>query len=175
MPPEGTQASSDRKVAPVYLVADKEIILDAPVDEAWPQVIDYPSWQDYSTVEHVSGPAGQEGEVVLLKKEEAFEFPPYYAITVKLEPEHRIIWKTYSLEDEEPFFGIVDFTVEEIQNTTRFSIAVVYEFQVSYQDDEQLNKFRDEQYVNFESLFAAVLPKLEKQVQVSKIPAPGRG
>lgn len=164
-------SDSARKVAPVYLVWDGELMLDAPVSAAWPHVINYPSWQNYSTVQHVSGPRGGDGEVVLLFKEEhGFKFPPYYAITIKLEPERRVIWKIYPEKgtQEIDFFGIVQFRVFPVGDRTRFCYDTVYEFQVPHQDEAELAAFYQEQHKNFGALFAAVLPKLQQLVATGK-------
>lgn len=153
------------KTAPVYLIRSGELMLDRPLKEAWPLVIDYPSWQNYSKVEHVSGRPGEKGEVVVLhKEEEGFKFPPYCARTIKLEPERRVIWKTWPQGDEQngDFFGIVDFTVQAVNDQTRFRVDMLYEFRVSYQDESELEEFRKQQDANFDALFSVVLPKLKK-------------
>lgn len=161
------EAKDGRKIGPAYLVRDGEMLLNAPVREAWPHVINYPIWQNYSSVQRISGQPGAEGEVVLLKKEEkGFEFPPYYAITLKLEPEKLVIWKTYIEKgtQEIDLSGIVEFHVKEIGGKTRFRYHVIYEFLVPYRNESELTVFRDQQGKNFEALFAAVLPKLKKLV-----------
>ena len=153
--------------APVYLVFDGEMLLDAGVQDAWPRVIDYPSWQNYSTVQHVCGNPGQEGEVILLKKNEGgVEFPAYCARTVKLEQGRRIIWKTFPAEkaDGDDSFGIVEFMLEDVQGKTRFRYHTLYEFQVSYRDESELQAFRARQKENIEAVFAAVFPKLKRLV-----------
>lgn len=157
-------------IAPVYLFWEGEMLLDAPVRLAWPHVIDYPSWQSYSSVEHISGAMGQEGEVVLLRKEEVgFEFPPYYARTLKLEPQRRVVWKTYPQQAAagNDFFGIVEFKLFEAQQKTRFCYNTLYEFQVPYRQEGELEAFRNQQYENFGRLFEAILPKLKKRVSES--------
>lgn len=155
-----TETDGRQTLMPVYLVWDGATLLNAPVRIAWPYVVNYASWQSYSIVQNVSGRVGSEGEVVLLKKEEeGFAFPPYLARTIKLEPEKRIIWKTYP-EQGNDYFGIVDFRVQEISGKTRFSYSLLYEFMIPERSDEDLEKFRTQQYAATEALFAAVLPKL---------------
>jgi hypothetical protein len=153
----------DRKIGPVYLVRNGEMLIDSPVKATWPHVVNYPSWQNFPIVRHISGEPGQEGEVVLLKKdEEGFEFPPYYARTIKLEPERRIVWKTFPEHvGEVDFFGIVDFSVFDAQGRTRFCYNTIYEFLVPYQVDSELDAFRKQQNDNFDPLFSTVLPKLK--------------
>lgn len=159
-----TYTSDDKKIGPVYLVRTGEMTIDASVNSTWPHVLNYPSWQNYPVVRHISGEAGEEGEVVLLKKDEAgFEFPSYYARTIKLDPGHRVIWKTYPEKaGEVDFFGIVDFSLQEPPGKTRFCYDVLYEFLVPYRNESELDAFRKQQYDNFDALFAAVLPKLKK-------------
>lgn len=163
-----TTGTTARKIAPVYLLWEGDLILDSPIKDAWPHVINYPSWQNYSSVEHISGEPGQEGEVVLLKKdEEGFTFPPYCTRTIKLDPACRVIWKTYPAEptEENDFFGIVDFSLHEMNGKTRFSYKTLYEFLVPYRNENDLHTFREQQYDNFEALFSSILPKLQEQVK----------
>ena len=161
-------SSRPSKVAPVYIVADGDMLLAASVERVWPFIVNYPSWQGYSIVQHISGPADEEGELVLLRKdEEGFEFPPYYARTVKKEPRKRIIWKTYpeKARPGEEFFGIVDFKVEDENGKTRFRFDVLYEFNVPYEHEQDLQRFRDAQKANFNALFSSVFPKLRRLVE----------
>jgi hypothetical protein len=159
-----------KKVAPVYVVLDGELLIDAPVEVAWPHVVDYPSWQDYSRVETISGARGEENELVLLvKEEEGFEFPPYYARIIKLEPNRRFLSKTWPVEinDENDFFGIVDFRLEDAGGQTRFIYDILYEFNVRYEHEDELATAREAQELNFSALTSAVLPKLKELVERS--------
>jgi len=159
---------TDLKIAPVHLVWNGEMLFDAPLQHVWRHVIDYPSWQNYSAVEHVSGPTGQEGEVVLLKKDEkGFEFPPYYARTIKREPPNWVIWKTYPqiVTPENDFFGIVEFRLNEIGDKTRYWFQSLYEFSVRYEDERELDEFRRRQHDNMTTLYASIYPKLKKLVE----------
>lgn len=156
------------RLVPVYLVFNGETLLEAPVKDAWPHVINYTAWQNYPIAQHISGKVGQEGEVVLLKKDETgFTFPPYYARTIKLEPPHRIIWKTYpeKATPELDFFGIVDFTLHEEQRKTRFYYNFLYELRMPARSESELEEFRDQQHANTEAMFTAILPKLKRLVE----------
>lgn len=156
------------KIAPVYFVRNGEVMLDASVRHAWPYVVNYPSWQNYSIVQHVSGEPGEEGEVVLLKKEEGISaFPPYYARTIKLEPEKRIIWKTYPEKKNQgrDYFGFVEFRVYDAQGRTRFCYNTLYEFLLSYRDEGELDAFRRQQNENAESVYSTVFLKLKELVE----------
>jgi hypothetical protein len=156
-------------ITPVYLVWNGTTLLDAPVARAWPHVINYTAWQHYPVAEHISGAPGREGEVVLLKKDEAgFSFPPYYARTIKLDPPRRVIWKTYPLQGTQGphFFGIVDFRLVEVDNgKTRFCYDFLYEFLMPGTDESELEAFRTSSYKNTEQMFASILPKLQKLVE----------
>jgi polyketide cyclase/dehydrase/lipid transport protein len=148
----------------VHFVWDGELTLDAPVEQAWPLVLDYPAWQSYSKVEHISGEPGGEGEIVLLSKdEEGFELPPYYSKVLKLAPPRRVIWKTYP-EEGSDFFGIVEFQLHEAGQKTRFEYHLIYEFTVPFEDEQEIAAFRESQEENFGALFASVLPKLVELV-----------
>lgn len=153
---------------PVYLVWHGETMLNAPIERCWPHVLNYTSWQHYPVAQPVSGERGKEGEVVLLKKDEAgFTFPPYYARTIKLEPRRRIIWKTWpeTATPELDFFGIVDFTLHEAKGKTRFCYDFLYELLVPARGESELEELRKQQYANTEAMFAAILPKLKKLVE----------
>jgi hypothetical protein len=157
--------ATSQSIAPVYVVMGGELLLGAPISKAYPHVRNYPRWQNYSRVEHVSGPAGGAGELVILRKEEkGFTFPPYYARTILIEPERRLIWKTYPADEgkEGDFFGIVDFKLWPVDSKTCFEYNAIYEFQVPYLHLEELERFREEQTRNFQALFDAVFPKLEE-------------
>src|SRR5579863_662314 len=149
--------NAEGKIGPVYIVRSGEILIDSPVKTTWPHVVNYPAWQNFPIVRHISGEPGQEGEVVLLKKDEdGFEFPPYYARTIKLDPGRRIIWKTFPEHaGDVAFFGIVDFSVFDAEGKTRFCYTVIYEFLVPYRVDSELDAFRKQQYANFDPLFSA--------------------
>src|ERR1700722_10242014 len=150
------ESSSSRKVEPVYLVMGGAIVIEAPLQRTWLQMVDYPSWQTFDICQHISGPVGQEGEVVRLSKDEpGFSFPPYYARTIKIVPEQRIIWKTYPEKGQEvDFFGIVDFMVQDDSRKTRLTYGVLYEFQVPHSDAAELEAFQKAQYENFGNLIS---------------------
>jgi hypothetical protein len=114
--------------------------------------------------QHISGRPGQEGEVVLLKKEEeGFTTPPYYARTIKLDPGHKVIWKVF-FDNEIDFFGIVEFEVHEANDKTRFEYNLLYEWLVSYSDESELDSFRQQQYDRYEIMISTIFPKLQQLV-----------
>jgi hypothetical protein len=163
-------ADSDRrgKIAPVYVVYNGEMTINAPVETVWRLAIDYTSWQNYSVVQHVSGVPGQEGEVVLLKKEEKeYVSVPYYARTIKIDPERRIIWKTY--RDQTDYFGIIEFIMYDAQGKTRFLNNALYEFLVPYQYQSELDAFRAERYRVTEAVCAAIFPRLKKLAEQGRL------
>ena len=51
------------KVGPVYLYYSGKFDLDAPIGDAWSCILDYPTWQHFSLVEHVSGPRDRKSVV----------------------------------------------------------------------------------------------------------------
>lgn len=152
--------------APVYVLMDGEMLLDAPLNECWRCVLDYPSWQSYSTVRHVSGEPGGEGEVVMLRREEpGVAHSPYYAKTINLDPPCRVVWKTYPAQPtNDEFFGIVDFRLSEQAARVCFRYSVLFEFTVPYRDECELRARRDERRADLEALFAAILPALRELV-----------
>jgi hypothetical protein len=161
------------KVAPVHLVFSTELHLNAPVNAAWPLVVDYTRWQNYPLAQHVSGTPGEVGEVVILAKAEAdFETPPYYTETVFLEPGRRITWKIYPKDadgDEgflgaDQFLGFVDFRVDPDGDGTRFTAHSIYEYMVAHESQAELDTFRAEQHGLMTSMFGTIFPKLQKLV-----------
>jgi hypothetical protein len=156
--------------SPVYLVFSGEVHLEAPVEHAWPHVLEYTSWQNYPLAEHVSGPRGGEGEVVRLQKDEAGHgTPPYFTRTILLEPGHRVVWKVYP--DAEGFMGaagfqaFVDFRVEEADGGTRFSYNSIYEYLVASDDEAEVEAFREEARASSLAVFAVIFPKLKQLVE----------
>jgi len=150
---------------PIYQVWDGELLIDAPVQTVWRHMLDYPSWQHYPVVKHLSGEPGAEGELVLLKKvEEGFEFPAYYAYTIKIDPPKRIIWKVYLEKGAEPyeFFGIVEFAADAAGHQTRFSYHLLYEFLLPTDDPTEIERFRTQQHENFTALVTQIFPGLKK-------------
>lgn len=164
------EALDKRKVSPVYLLREGEMLINAPVSTVWPLVVNYPSWQHYSTVKTVEGVPGREGEVVMLRKEEAgFVFPTYFARTIKIVPQRRIIWKTYieSGTPEIDRFGIVDFKLYEEGAVTRFTNSLLYEFLVPYEDERELEEFKRTQDKNFEGLQSTTYPRLKAMAEAA--------
>jgi len=155
------------KIAPVYLVWDGEMILNANIENSWRHVFNYPSWQNYSSVDLVSGEAGKEGEVTILRKdEEGFTFPPYCARTIFLQPGKKVIWKTYPADGDGDYFsGFIDFRLFDLGEKTRFCYHTIYEFLVTYEHEIELERFKASQYENFGKLFDSILPKLQSLVE----------
>ncbi|WP_137388110.1 hypothetical protein [Rhodoligotrophos defluvii] len=158
---------NDRAIAPVYLVIDNEMVLDGPIRDVWLHILNYPSWQNYAEVRHVSGTPGKEGEVVsLVKAEDGFVFPPYYARTIKLDPPNRVVWKTFIEKGTHEIdrFGIIDFRLHDLGERTRFCSHLYYEFLVPYRDEAELDAFRKQQEENFRVLQTATRPRLRELV-----------
>lgn len=162
---------TDSRTAPVYVLLGEEFVLDAPPTTAWPLVIDYPRWQNYASVQTLEGTPGEVGEVVRLQKDEdGFEFPPYFARTLLIEPERRIVWKTFvdRADEEAPLFGIVEFRLApDGESKTLFSSSLIYQFQVPYTSRQDLQDYEDEQYENFQNLVNSTHPKLQALVAES--------
>lgn len=159
------------KTAPVYIVRSGEMEIEATAAETWPFVVDYPSWQNYSTVETIEGTPGRAGEVVRLTKDEpGFVFPTYFARTILVEPERKILWKTYLDPDsgEIPRFGIVEFRLSERDGKTVFWSNLIYEFTVPYETEDDLRRFEEEQNENFRVLQTSTHPKLKRLVEGSR-------
>jgi hypothetical protein len=156
------------KDSPAYVIVDGTLLLDAPVEAAWPCVVDYPSWQDFSGIERISGAVGEEGEVFYLTKvEEGFEFPPYYARTLKVEHESHIVWKTFAADVPEGtgFFGVVQFWVGPAGDAqTRFRYQLLYEFDGPFASEAEREAFTRDKYEDFATLWASIGPKLQKLV-----------
>jgi uncharacterized protein YndB with AHSA1/START domain len=152
------------KIDPIYMIWSDEIMINASVKNTWKHVTNPPSWQNFPVYKTVSGSTGNEDEVILMRKEEeGFEFPSYFARVLKIEPERRIVWKTYpeKITPQENFFGIVDFKIHDEGGKTRFCYDFIYEFLVPHENDEQLIAFRDQQYENFKTLFSIIFHKLK--------------
>jgi hypothetical protein len=168
MTSRAAQTQIPRQIEPVYVVLSGETLLNAPIETAWRHMINYPSWQHYSTVQHIAGIPGQEGEVVRLQKaEKGFAFPAYFARTIRLDAPRRVIWKTYLEKGTEEVdrFGIVEFRLVEAKGGTRFIYSLIYEFQVPFRHESELENFSKQQYANFAALLAVTHPKLKALVE----------
>jgi hypothetical protein len=168
MSEQNVTTDGERSTAPVYLVLTGDLMLDAPIAEAWVHVSQYWTWNHFAVRQHISGEPGQEGELVLLRKEEkGFLFPPYYARTIKVDPGRRMIAKTYPEKgtSEVDFFGFVDFSVHEQGERTRFCHNTIYEFLVPYKNESELEEFRRSQYANFDALTSSTFSKLKALCQ----------
>jgi hypothetical protein len=164
------ETSDGRRIAPVYIVMSGEIMLDAPIDKVWPHLINYTSWQNYTVSERVAGVAGEEGEVVLLRKEEqGYVSPLFHARTIRIDPGRRIIWKTYrgKAGDDEGYFAFVDFILEEVGDKTRFRSTNTAEMLVAYRDESELTAFRKQREETAATVFASTRAKLKKLVESS--------
>lgn len=163
-----TNPQDEFQIAPVYMVFTGELVLDAPAHTAWPHVINYPAWQNYAIVQHIAGERGQEGEVMLLKKDEkGVTTPPYFARTIKLDPGRRIIWKVYPEQrtPQNDFFGFVDFQLAEVNGKTHFHHNSIHEFQLRYRHASELDEFRQRRRETTDTLFATIFAKLRKLVE----------
>lgn len=162
------------KEMPVYLIMDGELLLDAPVDVAWPCVTDFPSWQGFTTVDReIEGVKDEAYEVFrLFKEEEGFEWPePYYARTLMVDPEKRIVWKTFptNVPEGTGYFGIVDFRLESADDgKSLFSYHFVYEFNGPFDSEEERHAYGKMQEENFKVLWTSIGPKLEHYVASRK-------
>lgn len=163
-------AVRDDVPSPVYVFLEGHLLLNAPASKAWPHVINYLSWQNYSVAQHVSGGVGKEGELVLLKKEETgSSSTPYYARTIKLEPERRVVWKVFREHGKEgggASLGIVEFRLDEVDGRSRFTYDLIYEFAAPSNDENERQSFKEQQQRNLETLLSSVLPKLKTRVEV---------
>lgn len=148
----------------VYLVWNGELLIDAPASVVWQHVLNYPQWQHFSITQRVAGRPNEEGEVVLLKKIEAgFDFPPYHARTIKLEPQRRIIWKTYPQHIEDrSFFGIVEFVLTPQGDKTRFNYNLLYEFVRQGETESEAMAFKEAQRKSSQNVFDVIFPRLKR-------------
>jgi Polyketide cyclase / dehydrase and lipid transport len=153
---EAPSSNAARKHEPVYLVRNTEITFDAPPEQAWPHVVDYSSWQDYPSVRHISGEQGQEGELVLMEK--AGVAAPYYTKTIKLDPGRRIVWKCYpeTPTEDNDYFGFVDFRVSGVEGGSCFRSEAIFEFMVPYDDESELDAFREQLSIGEEKLLVSL-------------------
>jgi hypothetical protein len=162
---------------PATIIVDGELLLEAPVGVAWTCIIDYPSWQSYSTIERLSGVVGAEDEVFYLTKgEEGFEFPPHFTRTLKIVPESHIAWKTFAADVPEGtgFIGIIQFRVAPANDPrkTRFTYQAVYEFNGPFASAAEREAFKQGKYDDFAVLWASIGPKLHRLV-ASRVRADG--
>jgi hypothetical protein len=168
------QPPRSNHATPAYVFLNGSFIIDRPVAAVWPLLLEYTSWQQYSSVERVSGEVGKVREVVLLKKEEPGleTFPQYFARTLLIEPGERVVWKTWPAHAAgggPDFWGLVDFRVADEAGQTRFSYAVCYEFALHDKDERTLLEFEAETTAGFEEMMRSVFPKLKRLAEQGAI------
>jgi len=155
--------NNGREIERIYVFLDGEMTINAARKDVWRHVVNYPTWQNYSTVQHLAGNPGEEGELVLLKKTEAgIELGPYYARTIKIEPERRFTWKTFTDREELNGFGIVEFRLDDMKGATRFYYNTYYEIHVDRQSESKLAELRKQYYKDFEAVLLSIFAKLKK-------------
>jgi hypothetical protein len=159
------QHSASRKIGIVDVVQSREWQLNAPVGEVWRGVIDYPSWQGYPSVQHISGPVGQEGEIVRLEKPKGeFFWRPKYCRTVKLDPLRPVIWKVDSIEapDDLKWSASVDYRLHmQEDGKTKLQCQVIKEFVVPYENERELDEVCKRENEQQGAYMDANFPRLE--------------
>ena len=115
--------SGVRNLPTKTLVLHHEIIIDRPVRDVWPELFNYNTWNPQhigAKVERVAGQPGNEGEIILESKKSGDGYlPPIVIETVKVVPFKQLVWKMYKPQ-ETPEITFVDFSLDEVGNTTRF-------------------------------------------------------
>jgi AcrR family transcriptional regulator len=163
-------ASTHRQVGIVDLASYREVVLDAPIEQAWRRALDYASWQGYTSLEHVSGPVDAEGEVKLIRKPETeLVWQPKYVRTVKLDPPHQVIFTIYSggntSDWEHQFTGTVEYRLTETgDGRTRFAFQCIKEYQVPYEEESELDEVRRREYELQKTYEDSIFPNLEALV-----------
>lgn len=145
----------------VHIVYDADMVIAAPRAVVWPCAVAYPTWQNFAVARTVSGRPGAEGEVVALQKDEAvYRSTPYFARTLRIDPERRLIWKTY--RENSDYFGIIEFMLEDHPDGTLFRKHLIYEHYVESVDPAAVAAWRSERIALVEAMQANVTPKLKQ-------------
>src|SRR5262245_58205337 len=97
-----------------------ESLVNCTLRKAWKIMLDYQSWNPTfaeAEVIPVRGEPSTEGELVLIRKSltdvKGEPLPQFYAETVKVVPDRRIVWYVYPKEGD-AFRNFVDFGLTEV-------------------------------------------------------------
>jgi hypothetical protein len=104
-----------------------EVHVNCSLELAWETLLHYPKWNPTfvgATVKRVRGSFGQEGELVLINKEllkdvHGNRLPQFYAETIKVIPQKKLVWLAYP-EEGLAFCDFVDFELTKTDSGVRF-------------------------------------------------------
>jgi hypothetical protein len=104
-----------------------EVLVNCSLELAWESLLHYPKWNPTfvgATVTRVRGSFGEEGELVLINKEllkdvHGKRLPKFYAETIKVIPQHKLVWLAYP-EEGLAFCDYVDFELTKTESGVRF-------------------------------------------------------
>ncbi len=146
---EGKHLCSQRSVDNFGQVFYDEILINKPVKEVWPEILNYAKWQvGHTDAEHITvkGKPRQVGEIVkIIKTHKGAQ--PYYAETVRLRENRNVVWRIFS-DKPNPCAGpmgtsaYLDFRTENVNGKTLFSTSY-YAFMPVFGED--LATLREEQ------------------------------
>lgn len=162
-------ADTGSKVGRVDMVYNTTLHAEAPLKEAFWTVFDYPAWQGYETIVHVSGPKGEEGELASIEKtKDEPGWQEKFCKTIKLDPLKQIIWRVYTDPGqvgadgwERGFDVTVDYRFEATTSEkTTIHMQVIKEFFVPYEDESELAGVQQSEYRHQVELMEHLAPRL---------------
>ena len=100
------------------LLTHDSILIDSSAATIWPYILDPNSWKKGDRNEHLSGVAGQLGEVLVAKDGVAAVDPDFYLQNVELVPNKRRTIKLYASANG-PLIGYASWELREENGKTR--------------------------------------------------------
>jgi hypothetical protein len=120
----GVAKTSVRQLHTRTLVLHYEIMIDGTVNEVWPELFNYNTWNPQhigAEVQRIAGERSRKGELILESKKSGDGYlPPILIETVEVIAFRKLVWKMYKPE-ESPEITFVDFTLEAMGERTRFT------------------------------------------------------
>jgi hypothetical protein len=99
-------ATTEAKTAHIDWLPHIDFVLDHPVEQVWPHIVDWDKLMPDKVCEHVSGPTDAAGEVKSVATLHDGEVvSTIYAEIVRFEPERRIAWRLLPIRES---FGGID-------------------------------------------------------------------
>jgi hypothetical protein len=106
--------SPDYKKTEADIVMYDDIVIDRPIEQVWPQVLNFIHWYfDGQDITHIEGEPGQRGYTLRINDNLLHQ-----AISVR--PGKSIVWKTCYINTCDKDVVFSDFEVQRLEGKTRF-------------------------------------------------------
>ena len=144
---EGQAKCAQGEIQNLGLAFYDEILIDKPVEEVWPEILNYTKWQvGHTDATHITieGEPREVGEIVKIIKTHK-DAIPYYAETVRLRENKNVVWRVFSGQaapctDTMGTSAYMEFRTESENGKTLFVTSYYASFPVFGEALENLRK-----------------------------------